>query len=305
MNILVTGVTGFIGMNLLKALNDKYVVYVLVRPTTDLSKVSTEHIFVFDDNIVELSNYLRTNKIRGIVHLASLYITQHQPMQIKDLILSNVYLGAALLEAAVEANVKWFLNTGTIWQNYIPDSQEYCPVNLYAATKQAFIDMAKYYTEISELKFCTLKLCDTYGPDDTRPKILTLFKRIAETGETLDMSPGEQLIDLVYIDDVVDGFEHLILMLENDACIKNDYVLSSGHPIRLKDLASMYEEITGKVLNINWGGRRYKQREVMIPWQEGNVLFKIDRDMRKVLININGGGGVKPKNNILSINIAA
>lgn len=291
MNILVTGVTGFIGMNLLKALNDKYVVYVLVRPTTDLSKVSTEHIFVFDDNIVELSNYLRTNKIRGIVHLASLYITQHQPMQIKDLILSNVYLGAALLEAAVEANVKWFLNTGTIWQNYIPDSQEYCPVNLYAATKQAFIDMAKYYTEISELKFCTLKLCDTYGPDDTRPKILTLFKRIAETGETLDMSPGEQLIDLVYIDDVVDGFEHLILMLENDACIKNDYVLSSGHPIRLKDLASMYEEITGKVLNINWGGRRYKQREVMIPWQEGNVLFKIDRDMRKVLININGGGG--------------
>ena len=211
-------------------------------------------------------------------------------MQIKDLILSNVYLGAALLEAAVEANVKWFLNTGTIWQNYIPDSQEYCPVNLYAATKQAFIDMAKYYTEISELKFCTLKLCDTYGPDDTRPKILTLFKRIAETGETLDMSPGEQLIDLVYIDDVLDGFEHLILMLENDACIKNDYVLSSGHPIRLKDLASMYEEITGKVLNINWGGRRYKQREVMIPWQEGNVLFKIDRDMRKVLININGGG---------------
>lgn len=291
MNILVTGVTGFIGMNLLKALNDKYVVYVLVRPTTDLSKVSTEHIFVFDDNIVELSNYLRTNKIRGIVHLASLYITQHQPMQIKDLILSNVYLGAALLEAAVEANVKWFLNTGTIWQNYIPDSQEYCPVNLYAATKQAFIDMAKYYTEISELKFCTLKLCDTYGPDDTRPKILTLFKRIAETGETLDMSPGEQLIDLVYIDDVVDGFEYLILMLENDACIKNDYVLSSGHPIRLKDLASMYEEITGKVLNINWGGRRYKQREVMIPWQEGNVLFKIDRDMRKMLININGGGG--------------
>lgn len=290
MNILVTGVTGFIGMNLLKALNDKYVVYVLVRPTTDLSKVSTEHIFVFDDNIVELSNYLRTNKIRGIVHLASLYITQHQPMQIKDLILSNVYLGAALLEAAVEANVKWFLNTGTIWQNYIPDSQEYCPVNLYAATKQAFIDMAKYYTEISELKFCTLKLCDTYGPDDTRPKILTLFKRIAETGETLDMSPGEQLIDLVYIDDVVDGFEHLILMLENDACIKNDYVLSSGHPIRLKDLASMYEEITGKVLNINWGGRRYKQREVMIPWQEGNVLFKIDRDMRKMLINIDGGG---------------
>lgn len=283
MNILVTGATGFIGINLLKALEDKYVVHVLVRPTTDLSKVPTERIFVFNDDIVGLSNYLRTNNIRGIVHLASLYITQHHPMQIKDLILSNIYLGTALLEAAVEANVKWFLNTGTTWQNYIPDSKEYCPVNLYAATKQAFIDMAKYYTEISELRFCTLKLCDTYGPGDTRPKILTLFKRIAETGETLDMSPGEQFVDLVYIDDVVDGFEHLILMLENDTCSKSDYVLSSGHPIRLKDLASIYEEVTGKILNINWGGRKYRGREVMIPWQEGNNLLKINRDIRKVL----------------------
>lgn len=70
-----------------------------------------------------------------------------------------------MLEACKKAETKWFLNTGTIWQNYnVSDkSDEYNPVDLYAASKQAFITMAKYYTETSKLRFCTLKLCDTYG----------------------------------------------------------------------------------------------------------------------------------------------
>lgn len=272
MNILVTGATGFIGMNLLKALNKKYTVHALVRPSTDLSKVGTERLFVFDDNISELSSYLRANNISGIVHLASLYIAQHQSGQIKDLVLSNIYLGSAILEAAVDANIKWFLNTGTIWQNYIPDSKEYCPVNLYAATKQAFIDMAKYYTEISALRFCTLKLCDTYGDNDPRPKILSLFKRIAETGETLDMSPGEQLIDLVYIDDVIKAFEVLMSILDNEEEIKNEYILTSSNYLSLRELVVIYEKSTGIKLNISWGARGYRPREVMQPWRAGTVL---------------------------------
>lgn len=272
MRILVTGATGFVGTNLLETLTKKYDVHALVRPTTDLHKIATERVCVFNDDIAKLSTYLRDNKIDGIVHLASLYISEHQFAQVKDLVLSNIYLGTALLEAAVQADVKWFLNTGTIWQNYIPDSEVYCPVNLYAATKQAFLDMAKYYMEISSLKFCTLKLCDTYGPGDTRKKVLALFKQIAESGEALDMSPGEQYIDLIHIADVVRGFEVLIQRMDKGECIENEYVLSSGNMIRLKELALCYEKESGMKLHINWGGRKYRKREVMLPWQRGKVL---------------------------------
>ena len=245
MNILVTGATGFIGQHLIMSLRLTHEVHALIRPTTDINKLDGIYTFEFNDNIEELAQYMQDNKIEGVIHLASLYIAEHKSGQIKDIILSNVYFGTALLEACAKANIKWFINTGTIWQNYnvAPYSKEYCPVNLYAATKQSLIDIAKYYTETTDMKFCTLKLCDTYGPGDTRRKIFSLFKQIAETGETLDMSPGQQ------------------------------------HT--LKELAEIYSKATGKKLNINWGGREYRKREVMVPWKgkqliglKPSVIFK-------------------------------
>ena len=269
MRILVTGATGFVGQHLLPYLEKQgHEVYALVRPSTDGSKVYTNHLYVFEDDIEHLASYLLENHVDGIIHLASLYIAQHKPEDIKNIVTSNVYLGTAVMEAAVKAGVKWFLNTGTIWQNYNvePYSDTYCPVNLYAASKQAFMDMAKYYTEVSDIKFCTLKLCDTYGANDTRRKIFALFEQIAKTGECLKMSPGEQKLDIVHIDNVVRDFEALAEKLDNGEQLREEYVVSSGRQRSLKEIAKQYEIDHQVILNIEWGGRPYRKREVMVPY---------------------------------------
>lgn len=272
MNILITGATGFIGQHLLKSLSQEHEVHVLIRPSTRWEDNFNLKNFIFDDNIGELKEYIIRNQIEGIIHLASLFIAQHQSYQCKDLILSNVFLGTALLEAAKETSVQWFLNTGTYWQNYLHDSTEYDPVNLYAATKQAFIDIAKYYTETSDIKFVTLKICDTYGPKDPRRKLMSLFKQYAESGEQLKMSPGEQKINLLYIDDVVNGFITLVNLLCNKTQLKNEYVLSAKKTYSLRELAGIFETVSKKKLNILWGGLPYREREVMTPWQQGNLV---------------------------------
>ena len=272
MNILITGATGFIGQHLLKSLSQEHEVHVLIRPSTRWEDNFNLKNFIFDDNIGELKEYIIRNQIEGIIHLASLFIAQHQSYQCKDLILSNIFLGTALLEAAKETSVQWFLNTGTYWQNYLHDSTEYDPVNLYAATKQAFIDIAKYYTETSDIKFVTLKICDTYGPKDPRRKLMSLFKQYAESGEQLKMSPGEQKINLLYIDDVVNGFITLVNLLCNKTQLKNEYVLSAKKTYSLRELAGIFETVSKKKLNILWGGLPYREREVMTPWQQGNLV---------------------------------
>lgn len=275
MNILVTGSTGFIGSHLCARLRQEHNVFYLARPHNPMqeSGANGKTFFFANNNIGALTLFLRQNQIEGIIHLASLYLQTHQEKDIPDLIHSNVYLGTAILEAASKAGVQWFINTGTIWQNYnVPDySDQYCPVNFYAATKQAFMDIAKYYTEATNIRICTLKLCDTYGPNDTRRKIYALFEENARTGELLKMSAGEQKMDILHIDDVVKGFVHLTEMMHNGEDLRDEYVLSSGNQLTLRELAKKYEQNRNVHLNIEWGALPYRVREVMRPYK-GNVL---------------------------------
>lgn len=289
MNILVTGATGFIGTNLTRELRKQHNLFILGQFEGDPEKLGLPGIIMTDD-IQRLADYIKENQIEGIIHLASLYLTVHTPDQVKDLVSSNVYFGTAVLEAASLAGcVKWFLNTGSIWQNYNTKGAEYNPVNLYAATKQAFIDMAKYYSDVFGIRFCTLKLCDTYGPNDTRKKIFKLFKDYSESGEVLKMSPGEQLIDILFISDIVSGFSHLAQLLSSDEELDDEYVLSSGKQIPLKQLAEIYQKVSGCTINIEWGGLPYRKREVMKPWK-GKILrgWKAQMTLEDGIVIFNG-----------------
>lgn len=289
MKILITGGTGFIGSHLVKALKEEHELFLLTRRLVSSNIVPDSHIIVFKDNIRELHKFIELNEIESIIHLATLYIAEHQPEDIKDLILSNIYLGTALLEASVHTKVNWFLNIGTIWQNYnsAPLSDEYNPVNLYAATKQAFMTVAKYYEETTGIRFITLKLCDTYGSGDKRRKIMDLFKECAETGNPLKMSEGLQLIDIIHVDYVIEGINILINKLStNSKDLKDEYVVSSGRHITLRQLASDYENKFKVKLNLEWGTRPYRKREVMVPYQGQNIL----KENNNLIYNKLGGG---------------
>jgi nucleoside-diphosphate-sugar epimerase len=208
----------------------------------------------------------------GIVfHLASLFIVEHQPKDVAQLIQSNLLFSTQLLEAMKQIGVNHLVNTGTSWQHYW--NEDYNPVNLYAATKQAFEDILRYYLETTELKVITLKLFDTYGPDDPRPKLMHLLKRIVDSEEILAMSPGKQLIDLVHIYDVVEAYLLAARRLLDGTEKKlHSYAVSSGSPLSLKELAHLVGETLGRELNIKWGGRSYRKREVMLPWNTGLSL---------------------------------
>lgn len=66
-------------------------------------------------------------------------------------------------------------------------------------------------------------------------------------------------------------FGHLAELLASDRPLEKAYVLSSGRHYTLRSLASLYERCTGSKLSIDWGGRPYRLREVMMP-SSGLVL---------------------------------
>ncbi len=273
MKILITGITGFIGTNLYEYLINKneYEIYALVRSNENIKHLEKNSIKCFNYKENDLELLFKENNFDGVIHLASKFIVNHQSEDIEAIIESNILFPTKILEMSCKYNLKWFINTGTFWQHF--DNQEYMPVNLYASTKQSFEDIAKFYTSSYDINFVTLKLNDTYGIGDTRPKVFNLWLKIAKSQESLDMSAGEQLIDIVYIDDVISGYDQLInLLIENKIPKNSSYCISSGNPIKLKDMSKIFEKVSKKKLNINWGAKSYRPKEVMIPWNNGILI---------------------------------
>lgn len=274
---MITGATGFVGSHLARRLvNDGWTVHAIVRSSSKRDLIydiqSAIYFHVYDGSIESMHNIFYSAQPEIMFHLASLFLSQHEGQDISNMIQSNVTMGTHLLEAAVTSNCFHFINTGTSWQHY--KNETYNPVNLYAATKQAFEDILKYFVEAHGVSAITLKLFDTYGPDDPRPKIMNLLKRASETGEALDMSPGYQKIDLVHIDDVVEAFvlsaQRLINL--NGGSINEVYGVASGRPLTLKDLVKKIEASTNKKINVNFGKKKYRNREIMEPWNSFKTI---------------------------------
>jgi nucleoside-diphosphate-sugar epimerase len=145
-------------------------------------------------------------------------------------------------------------------------------VCLYAASKKAFEAVLRYYQELFKIKAVTLKLHDTYGASDRRSKLFTTLRKHGEN-TVLPMSAGDQKLDLVYIDDVVDAYivaAHRLLSRKNSDL--EEFAVSSGNQVSLRDIVELYAQITKKKMRIDWGKRPYRLREVMVPWTKGSSL---------------------------------
>ena len=273
---LITGATGFIGVNLIRRLLlEGWHVHIIIRPNTSMAILGNicEQVTVFthDGSALNMLNIMPEVKPDIVFHLASLFLAAHQTKDIKPLITNNLLLGTQLLDAMAKNDVQYIVNTGTSWQHFNNDN--YTPVNLYAATKNAFEMILRFYTSSTSIKAITLKLFDTYGANDPRAKLFSLLQKASKNVQPLAMSPGEQLIDIVYIDDVVDAFVTAAdRLLKREANSFEEFSVTSGRPIKLKDLVEIYIQITGEILPLIWGARTYRDREVMVPWNTGQSL---------------------------------
>lgn len=251
--VLLTGGTGFVG-SAVGPLLDRRGCEVWAPGREELSAPAerlVERIGEFDPDVV--------------VHLAARFLASHRASDISDLVRSNVELGAVVAEAAAEcgARLVW---TSTAWQHV--GGRDYEPVSLYAATKQALADVIRYYEGVRGLQAVDLTLFDTYGPGDPRGKVVAHLLASAARGDALQMSSGNQLIDLTHVDDVAEGIVQAALA----DTPPRSAVLRSGEPITVRALVALVSEVTGTDLEVQWGARPDRPREMVTDWEVGDRL---------------------------------
>jgi nucleoside-diphosphate-sugar epimerase len=276
MKIALTGIGGFLGAELARRLvADGHDVCAIVRPETQLAHIADLRavidVRVHDGSTQHLIDLVGHFAPDQVMHLASNFLAEHKPENIEELIRSNIQFPTQLLEAMAQAGCRQFVNTGTSWQHFV--GIDYRPVNLYASTKQAFEDILTYYSDAHAVSTITLKLFDTYGPNDRRRKLIRLLMDASASGNLLEMSPGEQLIDMVHSDDVVSAFVLASRRLCGSAQPICESFLLAGERLSLRGLVALIEQIGGQKINVAWGARPYRKREVMNPIEVAGLIL--------------------------------
>jgi CDP-3, 6-dideoxy-D-glycero-L-glycero-4-hexulose-4-reductase len=270
MKIIITGGNGYLGRKIYSRFYEEgFQVGIIVRSHSSMN-YKNEVIHEYKDH-TRLKEFIIYFKPELCVHLASVQHDSETESNIDEIISSNIKFGVELLDSLNHANCKKFLNVGTSWQHL--NSNDYNPVNLYAASKQAFQDILTYYIFSKGFKAITLKLFDVYGPDDDRKKVINILLDHVGKDYYIDLTSGYQLIDFVYLDDVVNAFiiaAKRLISIDNP--VHEVYGVGTGAYVNIRELVELINLQTDKTLKVNFGGKKHREREVFQPWKGFNFL---------------------------------
>lgn len=264
--IIVTGATGCIGHELVPQLiSDGWDVVALGRKQSRWELLPGDvRTLEWNGDVDALIAEFRDIAPTAVVHLATQFVGEHQPGDIDAMVESNIRFGAHVAEATAHVGSDLtFLNIGTVWQH--ADGSEYSPTNLYAATKEAFVDILRYYSELEKFRVFNLELTDSYGPEDSRRKIWSVLIDAAKNGDSLQFPPGDALIDPIYVTDVVQAISTALGLAQQSDDFWQAYQVA-GETFTVKELVKHFEQVTGSSLDIAWGAVPYRARERFSDW---------------------------------------
>jgi UDP-glucose 4-epimerase len=250
MRILITGGAGFIGSHLAEALARDPRREVLVFD--NLRRGRLENLALCQDRIRFVEGDIRDNGCLREV-MQGVHLVFHLAAQANVLgaeadpdysFHTNVEGSVNVLSAAREAGVRRLVFTssrevyGEASRLPVPESAPLFPKNAYGASKAA----GEHYCRVSAnegLDVSVLRLANVYGPRD-RDRVIPIFLDQALSDQPLVLYGGEQLLDFVWIDAVVDALSKAAF----GPSLPGPLNVGSGAGTALRDLAQRVVEIT-------------------------------------------------------------
>lgn len=235
--ILITGGSGFIGSELCALLvRCGHEVSLLGRggqrgTNRRYCEARNLNFYRYDQTIKSIENCLAQTNPDVIFHLATHYVRENGAEDVESLIDANVLFTSLLLECMAPYNCSEIIMAGSYWQ--YENGKTYSPANLYAATKSAAEAIAVYYAEKHKFNAKFLYIPDTYGPNDSRDKLIGNIFRSVEGGRSIKVMKPLNSINLIYVSDVADAFLHCASLKGNGV---QRWRIESSEQIRILDL---------------------------------------------------------------------
>lgn len=266
MKILITGATGFIGQYLVPYLSEHLSkdLCLLVRDKGKTEKLFSDTIgyTVISTESQDWREQVIVYSPDVVLHMATYFTGRCDVGNIKNLVESNVLFTTLLLEAISQTKCKHFINIGT-FSEYCNGAGEFFPNNLYSATKTAVRPIIQYFQTISTWNWINVIIYSPYGRKNVQKKVVDYMVDAIRAKESVSFSPGEQILDFIHVDDIVDFFAVLIQKLKELDDVFYQFQLGSGTGHSVRELGNMIEKVWNQKMNADWGGRGYSPSDIM------------------------------------------
>ncbi|WP_300792646.1 NAD-dependent epimerase/dehydratase family protein [uncultured Bacteroides sp.] len=301
--VLVTGVAGFIGSNLVKRLfsefenikiigidsmTDYYDVNIKKERLSQIQTINRDWTFIEDSiaNRDAVEYIFTTYKPTVVVNLAAQAGVRYSITNPDSYIMSNMFGFYNLLEACRHHEVEHlvYASSSSVYGSnkkvpYSTDDKVDNPVSLYAATKKSNELMAHAYSKLYNIPSTGLRFFTVYGPAGRPDMAYFGFTNKLREGKTIEIfNYGNCKRDFTYIDDIVEG---VVRVMQHAPEKKNGedglpippykvYNIGNNQPENLLDFVQILQEelINADVLPEDYDFEAHKK---LVPMQPGDV----------------------------------
>jgi len=255
MKVLLTGATGYLGSHLLGRLIDGgHDIIILKRSFSTISRISgfLERCNTYDIDRSEIGQVFERHDIEVILHCATNYGRKDtDPLQTVD---ANLLLPLRLLELGHKAGVRTFLNTDTILDK---------GVNTYSLSKSQFKDWLRL--KAAHMVCCNVALEHFFGPGDDESKFVSwIISSLLAKRPRLELTPGLQMRDFIFIDDVVDAMMVILTACQRLAPGFHSFEIGTGDSISVRHLVELIQDLTDNhTTELCFGAIPYRENEIM------------------------------------------
>ena len=252
MKIGIIGGSGFLGNNL----------YIHLKKNKKFKIFKFSSYFLNKKNWINLvKKEIQKKKPNLIINCSANQSIDETTTNISNMLYSNLYSNILFLhESQKYKEFKGFISFGTKWE--LGENPLRKPLNFYAVSKKANEIFYEYFSKKKDTSIISLKIFDTYGPNDKRKKFLNELLDNYKKNKSLNITLGKQYLDYVHIKDICVLIEKIIFDIKSKK-LKGfkSFTVSSKKPIQLVKFIRNLTKILDKKLKYKIGKKKYRSTE--------------------------------------------
>lgn len=268
LNLLITGVSGFIGRSLVEGIVNQNLPWSIYgvdikeprfNDSMYLKNIVFDTLDIRDPKAVE--EYFANKRFDGVIHLAAVSRVVDAEKDKENCVKTNLYGTKYLVDNVAKTPDTWMIfgSSREVYgeQNQFPvkESSEKKPINIYGECKLE----GEMLVQKLIRRYMILRFSNVYGNNyDIKGRVIPAFVERALNDEPLYLEGGGQIIDFTHISDTIECIIRAAELLQCNVIEKENIHICPGYENRITDIISYLSSCLNKELIVFYRkGRNY------------------------------------------------